>query len=218
MKSLNSRLNSPDQTPSPSAEPEYSRKSYRKFLTPTVPVSPLKLPPIYSPEPKNYFLQSQVQCSRKNLQKKLSLYIDLGLTPKIPLSHKNLMKFKNAKKKTITLSDFMSKSVQKQLIETSSLSEIKDEDFFAKQKNKEREFSNAKISQPVSYDRVNSRRFDQGISTGCRCYEDKKGGTRKRNLKTIEEIVGSCERLLKKKVGIVKGKSQNKFIGKVNNL
>lgn len=218
MKSINSILNSPDQSPSLSAKPEFLRKSYKKFLSPTAPESPLKLPPIYSPEPKSNFLQYQVLCSRKNLQKKLSIYIDLGLTPKIPLSHKNLMKFKNAKKKTITLSDFMSKSAKRQLIETSSLSDIKDEDFFARKKNKGKKCLTGIGSQPSFCDSPSSRRFYQGSLRGCRCNEGKNGRSRNKDLKTINEIVGSCDSLLKKKVGIFKIKRKNAIIGELFSL
>lgn len=199
MKSTCSTINSPQISP----VPEFTRKAYKRTLNPRVLGSPITLPPVYSPQPKrdpisSDFIPSKLYNSRKTLQEKLSLYIDLGLTPNIPLSHKNLIKFKNAKKKTITLSDFMSKSAKQQLIESSTLSEIKDESINYTPKVEKMEVKNSNKLPNIS-SLTNSRSFNEISLCESRSFKGKSERNRGEDLKKIEKIVGSCEDLLKMK-------------------
>lgn len=203
MRSTCSTLNSLQTSPIPSPVPGFIRKAYKKTLNTQSPGSPINLPPVYSPQPKidpispDYF--SSKHCdSRKTLKEKLSLYIDLGLTPQIPLSHKNLIKFKNAKKKTITLSDFMSKSAKQQLIESSTLSVIKDESLYCTPKVEKME-TKSKTKLPNITNLSSSRSFNEISLCESRSFKDNCGRNRGEDLKKIEKIVGSCEDLLKKK-------------------
>ena len=73
----------------------------------------LRLPPI-------------IEKSKKRLisNEKINLFIDLGLSPKARLAHEDLIKFKQAKKKSITITDFMRKSVKQKILSSHKLTHI----------------------------------------------------------------------------------------------
>jgi len=136
---------------------------------------------------------------------KLGVFIDMGLSPNIPLSYKNILMYNNAKKKTITISDFMSKSVQKQILSSHFFRNIQEEENVLTKKIEKKKDSENCIGGK------NTRSFRVlPISS----YQDlnvlespvMKKRDKIKDLKKIDGIILSCEKFLDKKPGDKKKK------------
>lgn len=152
-----------------------------------------KLPPIEN-SVYNHTYQEQ------GFKSKLGVFIDLGLSPSIPLSHKNIILYNNAKKKTITISDFMSKSAQKQILSSHFFKNIKDEDELFKNTEKIFKKRNSEFSVSGNY----TKNFKGSPISSYQELNVLETPTIKRNknkeLKKIDGIILSCEKLLEKKL------------------
>lgn len=152
----------------------------------------LKLPPIIEKR-KRKLISNE----------KINLFIDLGLSPKARLAHEDLIKFKQAKKKSITITDFMRKSVKQKILSSHKLTNI-----FESEKNDTKSQTNQKDrSKNVAYaigfmsknkNSASSQQFslvenaESESSAGFKKNYNKEDG-----LKKIEKILESCDTLLR---------------------
>jgi phosphatidate phosphatase PAH1 len=140
--------------------------------------------------------------------KNLSLLVDLGLSPNVKLSHENLIKFKNAKKKSITISDFMRKSDKKKLLASPTLANIFTQDDKKKAETPKTltfaEFmgfhSTAKKSGSFQVlPMIESAESESSKVSGNKFKKEE-------GLKKIEKILESCDNLLHSKKNTNKGR------------
>lgn len=148
----------------------------------------LKLPPIESPKSQNF-------SSNEEFGGRLKFFIDFGFKPNGPLTYEELMKFQKAKKRSITLSDFMSKKVQRQIL-SSDLFTFTDP---KKELNKE---TQKKRNSLIDTKARKSKQMKLNPARSCQEFQSDEKETLKRNkqqeLQKINQILNSCDDLLQK--------------------
>ena len=164
------------QSSNPDKKPEYA---------------PLQLPQIAQKDPN----PAQTCKNRSSLDNKIASLIELGLNP--DLSPQKKTRFKLNRKNTIMLTDFMKKSVQKQILSFHNLNDIKTEETDSMVKEK--------VPKSFSFIRTGSLslRKSQSIQTLPPIFRDSDKLndnfklTRDDKLKKIDQIMDSCTELLK---------------------
>lgn len=145
-----------------------------------------KLPPIESPKFQNF-------SSNDEFGNRMKFFIDFGFKPNGPLSYEELMKYQRAKKRLITLSDFMSKRAQKQIL-TSELFSCNENTKEVKLKKKRNSLIDikAKTSRHINFD----------LAKSCEDLQSADKETHKRDkqqeLQKIDEILNFCDNLLQR--------------------
>ena len=192
-------------------EGPFIRKPYKKSANPKL--APIKTEPeIESQEDLVFTLINLSPKSTPNIKQrqsidpKLSNLIDFGLVPDMPATFRDLLKLKQNKNQRINITDFISKSTQKQIISFHHLSEPKDysEEKFDL-KNQKRRVAPAFYFAGLSTLDTNSVRNSRSFQTLPpilpndleRFSKFKTLDSREENLKKLDKIVGDCEQLLK---------------------
>lgn len=150
---------------------------------------------------------------RPSNEMKLSNLIDFGLVPDMPLTFRDIFKLKHDKSQRINLSDFISKSTQKQIISFHQPPETFD------YSNQRFELNHPKRKIAPAFSFAGLSNLDTDSVRNSRSYQTlppilpkdlerfskfKTIESREENLKKIEKIVGDCENLL------VKGKKSSR--------
>lgn len=143
---------------------------------------------------------------RPSIESKLSNLIDFGLVPDMPATSRDLLKLKQNKNQRINITDFISKSTQKQIISFHQLPDTKD---YSDDKS-DSNYLKRRVNQAFSFtglstldtDSVRNSRTFQTLPPILpkdleRFTKFKTMDSREENLKKIDKIVGDCEHLLK---------------------